>query len=431
MTATATKATKSEILSTLHLSEDEIKFVEQSPDRPNLKYTVEYLDKNEPLQASFSTIIADLKSLGLTAPRTMIYCQTRKQCSVLFRVFEVFLGQNIFNGTNRPQNRMVEMYHAGTPTRVKEHIVGNLADDEGHIRVLISTVAFGMGVNCKKVRRVIHFGPSKSVEMYVQECGHGGRDGLPSTCVLLQNGLLSAHCDKDMKTYINNGECRRKTLIEHFGITGDGGHNPSAVKHRCCDICAENCNCGINGCPDLWSPGKTNGNIPDMTRDDDHNESRKTRVVSSSARKLLQNKLMQFQKELTSQGAVESMVNCPNVLLEFNSFHIQQIVRNCHVIYTVKDVTEVVEIWRHKYAIAVIKILHEIFGDTDLSTELPTNENESMDEQYSIHSDWGQLRDDSSLNLLMDTQDLENFGSLSEFSEGCDESQSFNQAVEN
>ena len=36
---------------------------------------------------------------------------------------------------------------------------------------LICSVAFGMGVNCKKVRRVIHFGPSKSVELYVQECG--------------------------------------------------------------------------------------------------------------------------------------------------------------------------------------------------------------------------------------------------------------------
>ena len=231
MTATATKATKTEILSTLHLSEDDVKFVEQSLDRPNLKYSVQYLDKNEPLQASFSTVIADLKSLGSNAPRTLIYCQTRKQCSVLFRVFEVFLGQSMFNGTSKPQNRIVEMYHAGTPPRVKEHIIVNMACDEGHIQVLISTVAFGMGFNCKKVRRVIHFGPSKSVEMYVQECGRAGRDGLSSTCVLLQNGLLSAHCDRDMKNYISNIECRRKMLIEHFGIHQDGTHTPSCCKH--------------------------------------------------------------------------------------------------------------------------------------------------------------------------------------------------------
>ena len=41
----------------------------------------------------------------------------------------------------------------------------------GHIRVPACTVAFGMGVDCKGVHRIIHFGPSKNVECYVQECG--------------------------------------------------------------------------------------------------------------------------------------------------------------------------------------------------------------------------------------------------------------------
>ena len=50
-------------------------------------------------------------------PRTLIYCQTRKQCSVLFRIFEVFLGHGIFQGTIKPQNRIVEMYHASSGMR--------------------------------------------------------------------------------------------------------------------------------------------------------------------------------------------------------------------------------------------------------------------------------------------------------------------------
>ena len=83
-----------------------------------------------------------------------------------------------------------------------------MACDERHLRVLISTIAFGVGANCKRLRRVIHFGPSKSVELYVQECGCAGRDGLPSTCVLLHNGLLSAHYEKDMKQYVSTNECR-------------------------------------------------------------------------------------------------------------------------------------------------------------------------------------------------------------------------------
>ena len=59
------------------------------------------------------------------------------------------------------------MYHAGSPDTVKKHILENMTNSEGHIRVLLSTIAFGMGVNCKNVRRIVHFGPSKTVEAYV------------------------------------------------------------------------------------------------------------------------------------------------------------------------------------------------------------------------------------------------------------------------
>ena len=174
LTATATKATKEEILNTLHLSGEDVKFIEQSPDRPNIKYCAQYLDKNEPLEASFSTVIEELKTMHGNTPRTLIYCQSRKQCSVLFRMFEVFLGHCIFQGTIKPQNRIVEMYHAGTSSRVKEHIVDNMASDEGHLRVLISTIAFGMGVNCKKVRRVIHFGQWRCMFRIVDVLGEMG-----------------------------------------------------------------------------------------------------------------------------------------------------------------------------------------------------------------------------------------------------------------
>jgi len=92
-------------------------------------------------------------------------------------------------------------------------------------------------------------------------------------------------------------------------------------------------------------PHKDTDSIPELAIDESVSDtSRQTRVVSSASRKMLQNKLLEYHKELSNQVDVDSMVTCPNVLLKFDSFHINQIVRNCHLIFSLKDVSEIVEI---------------------------------------------------------------------------------------
>lgn len=59
------------------------------------------------------------------------------------------------------------MYYVGILLWVKEYIVDNMVSDEGYFWVFILIIVFGMGVNCKKVRRVIYFGFFKLMEMYV------------------------------------------------------------------------------------------------------------------------------------------------------------------------------------------------------------------------------------------------------------------------
>ena len=141
LTATATKDTKEQILSALHLTAEDGYFIEQSPDRENIQYSVQYLEKNEPMETAFASMIQDLKHYTVNSPRTLIYCQTRKQCSIIYRIFEVYLGKQLYLGECLPKNRLVDMYHAGTPPLAKEHITKNLADENGHLRILVCVAA--------------------------------------------------------------------------------------------------------------------------------------------------------------------------------------------------------------------------------------------------------------------------------------------------
>ena len=144
LTATATKSTKQQILEALHLPPS-TGYVEQSPDKKNIFFSREYMDKNESLDILFGHLIDELIEKNIETPRTIIYCQTRKQCAVLFRLFEVNLQEKIFYGESKPRNRIIEMYHAGTPKSVKEHITTNIGDANGHIKVLISTYSLWNG----------------------------------------------------------------------------------------------------------------------------------------------------------------------------------------------------------------------------------------------------------------------------------------------
>lgn len=118
-----------------------------SPERGNLKYCIQYVDNSLELSVVFGHIISEVKHKKRSTCRMIVYCQTRKQCAILWRVFKLQLGEHLYvDGNESPKNCMVQMFHAGTPDSAKSLILEDISRFDGHIRILVCTIAFGVWV---------------------------------------------------------------------------------------------------------------------------------------------------------------------------------------------------------------------------------------------------------------------------------------------
>ena len=107
-------------------------------------------------------------------PRTLIFCLRYKECTEIYHCFKSGLGNAFTEPAGSPDLsffRLVDMFLGATAEDVKADILSSFRDAAGHLRVLICTSAFGMGIDCKGVERVYHWGPPDDIELYVQEIG--------------------------------------------------------------------------------------------------------------------------------------------------------------------------------------------------------------------------------------------------------------------
>ena len=76
------------------------------------------------------------------------------------------------------------MFTSCTENSLKYKIVQSFVDSHSNLRVVVASSAFGMGLDCECVREIIHWGPSKDIDSYVQESGRAGRDGIHSKATI-------------------------------------------------------------------------------------------------------------------------------------------------------------------------------------------------------------------------------------------------------
>ena len=119
-----------------------------------------------------------------------------------------------------------------TDSHIKE-IIAHCFKKEDTPRVLITTVAFGMGIDYPDVRQVIHYGPPDNMEAYVQETGRTGQDGLPAIATLIVKPIRKKP-NQQMSDYISNVTAyRRVELFKNF----DNWVETYDSANTCCDLC--------------------------------------------------------------------------------------------------------------------------------------------------------------------------------------------------
>lgn len=199
LTATASQATIKSVIHHINIP-DGLTGVISNPDLPaNLILSVsQERDKDRALICLLSSDpIYSYNSI-------IVYCIRRDECERIAGLLRSSLqepNKPIMEKRGKKRKQMsfvAEAYHAGMSAAQRKRIQSNFMN--GALRIIVATVAFGMGINKSDIRCIIHYDMPRNFESYVQEVGRAGRDGNEANC----------------HVFVNNDNKDKNELLKHI-----------------------------------------------------------------------------------------------------------------------------------------------------------------------------------------------------------------------
>ncbi|XP_038072351.1 ATP-dependent DNA helicase Q-like SIM [Patiria miniata] len=255
MSATLPTNVRDSVFKTLHLDPSEVTSVCKNPDRPNI-----FLNRANPVKKDKESLheieepqwlldyINELRREGCKARKAIIYCRYINTTSRLWGYIMHALQDKAWSepGSKKPAHRLVDMFHSSLDINSQARILRGFSGD-GVLRCVVSTIAFGMGIDIADIRLVYHWGLSKSAYEYWQEVGRCSRDGKPGEATLFllpARGHVQVDVDfREMMTECEKeNKCIRQCILDNLWLP-EMGPKPIPRSTLCAAHCGKECLC--------------------------------------------------------------------------------------------------------------------------------------------------------------------------------------------